>query len=351
MRSPVTETITPSVVQLSKIAYFPIAFFGAVLGFAGLSQAYLNAHNILGIGDWIAQSLIVLTVVIFIVFSIGYTLKIIRFPSMAFADLHHPVAMNFFAAASLSLILISILLKDALPVIAPWLFYIGAVFQLLLTIYIMNAWMLYHSWKIEQMNPAWFIPIVANIVTPIGAMLYASAEIAWFFFSLGLIFWLMLQALVLYRLFFFAPLPRLLEPTLFILIAPPAMGFLSYMAMTGNEQVDDFGRILYYISLFFALMLFTQLKRFLTVPFSLSWWAYTFPLSAIANASLIMYDKLHSNIFGFLAALFLSVLSAIVLHATLKTVLAIKKGKVFVSEPSQIPKNAQSEPNQTKYSD
>lgn len=348
--NPATESIAPKPVPLSRIAHFPIAFFGATLGFAGLSLAYENAHLILGFNAWVATTLTFLTVAVFVLFLISYAVKWIKFPQMVKQDLNHPVALNFFAAGTLSLMLISILLNPLAPAFAAALFYIGATVQLLFTVYIMNVWMLYRQWKIEQMNPAWFIPIVANIVAPIGAMLFVSSEVAWFFFSIGLVFWLMLLALVLYRLFFFEPLPKLLEPTLFILIAPPAMGFLSYMALTGNDQVDDFARILYYIALFFTLMLLTQIKRFLTVPFSLSWWAYTFPLSAIASASLVMYDKLQNNLFGFFAALFLSILSALVLHATLRTLMAVRKGKICVAAPVP-PKAPAAEDNQTEQSD
>ena len=55
-----------------------------------------------------------------------------------------------------------------------------------------------------------------------------SPEIFWFFFSIGLVFWLVLLAIVLYRLFFHEHLPARLAPTLFILLAPPSVGFITY---------------------------------------------------------------------------------------------------------------------------
>lgn len=317
----------------NKIAFFPIALFGAILGYSGLTIGFLNANLIVGIPAEIGLILTLITTVLFLIVSGTYLLKFFKARQAVHNEFSHPVGMNFFSAISISLMLFSLIYIDISPGLAEVMFYAGAISQVILTLHIMQAWLLQEKWQIVQMTPAWFIPIVGNIVAPLGAVEFSSVEFAWFFFSIGLVFWLTLQAIVMYRLFFHPPMLKMLEPTLFILIAPPAMGFLSYVAMQENGQIDDFARILYYIALFFALLLFSQIGRFIRIPFSVSWWAYTFPISAIANASFVMYDRLHANIFGFLAAFFLSVLSALVLHLTIKTFLAIKNKKLCVPPP------------------
>lgn len=319
--------------QASKLPFFPITLFGAILGFSGLTMAYNNASQIVGISEYFGLALTVLTTLFFVLLMAVYLVKILKFPKAVHNELNHPVALNFFPAISLSLILLSIIYYDIAPNIAPYLFYLGGTLQFVLTLYIMNSWLLHQKWQITQMNPAWFIPVVGNIVAPLGAVLYVNVEIAWFFFSIGLVFWLVLQAIVMYRLFFHPPMMQILEPTLFILIAPPAMGFLSYMALTEYAEVNDFARILFYTALFFSFMLATQVPRFIKIPFAVSWWAYTFPLSAITNASFIMYQELGYQVFAFLAAFFLAVLSALILHLTMKTLLAAKRGKICVPPP------------------
>jgi len=313
-----------------KIAYFPVALFGAILGYSGLTIGYLKANAIVGTSETIAQMLIYTTTLLFVIIAATYLVKYIKAREAVKNEFNHPVAMNFFSAISISLLLMSTIYQDIFYDAAAIMFYLGASAQLVLTLYTMQSWLLQEKWQIVQMTPAWFIPIVGNIVAPLAAVEFASIEVAWFFFSIGLVFWLILQAIVMYRLFFHPPMMKTLEPTLFILIAPPAMGFLSYVTMQENGQIDDFARILYYTALFFTLLLFSQIWRFIRVPFSVSWWAYTFPVSAIANASFVMYDQLHANIFGLFAAFFLSVLSALVLHLTIKTFLAIKNKKLCV---------------------
>lgn len=334
--NPATETneaTNQPAAQPAKLPFFPITLFGAILGFSGLTIAYNNASQIVGISEYFGLTLTVLTTLFFVFLMAVYLVKILKFPKAVHNELNHPVALNFFPAISLSLILLSIIYHDIAPTIAPYLFYLGGALQFVLTLYIMNSWLLHQKWQITQMNPAWFIPVVGNIVAPLGAVLYVNVEIAWFFFSIGLVFWLVLQAIVMYRLFFHPPMMQILEPTLFILIAPPAMGFLSYMALTDYAAVDDFARILFYTALFFTFMLATQVPRFIKVPFAVSWWAYTFPLSAITNASFIMYQELGYQVFAFLAAFFLAVLSALILHLTMKTLLAAKRGKICVPPP------------------
>ncbi|WP_051622967.1 SLAC1 anion channel family protein [Hydrogenovibrio marinus] len=328
-----------------RIIFFPITLFGAIMGYAGLTIGFHNAHTILGMSQTVALALTAITTLFFIMVALAYGVKLLKYKDAVTKEINHPIAVNFFPTASISLLLLSVLYKDIAPTLSEGMFIIGALAQLVLTFYVVQSWILHEKWQINQMTPAWFIPVVGNIVAPLPAMQFGFHEIAWFYFSIGLVFWLILLAIVMYRLFFHPPMLRLMEPTLFILIAPPAMGFLSYLAIQHGDSIDNFGRVLYYTALFFALLLFTQIWRFIKVPFSLSWWAYTFPIATIANASFMMYEKLHMNAFGFFAAFFLSVLSALVLHLTLKTFIAIKNKKLCIPPPAE-PK--QVEPSETE---
>jgi tellurite resistance protein len=314
----------------SRLQFFPAALFGTVLGFSGLSTAFMNATKIFDLNPIITLVLTILTTLILLIIFTIYLLKTIKYPTVVIFEISHPVVMNFFPAFTISLIILSVLYIPINESLASWIFYIGASGHIVLTFYIMQTWLLHDKWQIQQMSPAWFIPIVGNFAAPIAAVNFAPIELSWYFFSIGLVFWLVLQAIIMYRLFFHPPMLKVLEPTLFILIAPPAIGFISYVSLHPNQPIDDFARILYYTALFFTLLLAGQIIRFIKIPFALSWWAYTFPLSAIASASFIMYEKLKIELFFFVGALILSILSALVLHLTIKTILAIKHKKLCV---------------------
>lgn len=320
--------------QTARLAYFPITLFGAIMGYSGLSLSFIKAHELIGISALLYQGLTILTTLFFILITLVYLTKAFKYPEAVRKDLNHPITLHFFPTFSISLVLLSILYKNSMPEMASLLWHLGATIQFGLLLYIMNNWIHHEKWQVTDMNPAWFIPVVGNILIPLGAPDFAHIELGWFFFSIGLIFWLILKSIVMYRLFFHPPLVKLLEPTLFILIAPPAVGFISYMTLTGNQGVDDFARVLYYIALFLTLLLLSQVKRFLRVPFALSWWAYSFPLAAITMASFIMYQHLKFDFYAYLAGFFLSLLSALVLHLTIKTIMAIKNKKLCIAPPA-----------------
>ena len=319
----------------SKLALFPISLFGAIMGFSGLTLGFKKAYEVLGINPLFFQVLAFFSTLFFCLIAITYAMKIFKHPCAVWKEFNDPVALHFFPTFSVSLVLLSLIYQDIVPGIASALWHLGMVIQFALLLYIMNSWIHNEKWQITHMNPAWFIPVVGNIVIPLGAPAFSSVELGWFFFSIGLIFWLILNSIVMYRLFFHPPLLKTLEPTLFILIAPPAIGFASYLALTELQVLDNMARVLYYIALFLTILLLSQLRRFIQIPFALSWWAYSFPLAAITVASFMMYDMLLYSIFSYLAFFFLLLLSSLVGLLTFKTVIAIKEGTLTPPPPSQ----------------
>lgn len=128
----------------------------------------------------------------------------------------------------------------------------GSLVHLAFTFAILSSWMHHTHYDIKHANPAWFIPVVGNLFVPICGVLFAPAELSWFFFSIGVVFWIVLMTIVFYRVFFHEPIPARLQPTLFILLAPPAVGFIAYGPLV--PQLDGFGRVLYYTALFLTLL-------------------------------------------------------------------------------------------------
>ncbi len=194
---------------------------------------------------------------------------------------------------------------------------VGAAVQLGFTLYTMSSWIHHTRYDIKHANPAWFIPVVGNILVPIAGVRLAPADLSWFFFSIGLVFWLVLMTIVLYRLFFHEPLPARLTPTLFILIAPPAVGFLSYVALV--DQIDAFARILYFCALFLTLLLASNAMRFFRLPFFISGWAYSFPIAAMTLATFEMAQRTGAVFYGLLSWILLVVLTSVVALLSFKT--------------------------------
>ncbi len=140
----------------------------------------------------------------------------------------------------------------------------------------------------------------------------------------------MLFTIIFYRVLFHQPLPDKLMPTFFILIAPPAVGFLSYVNLTGS--LDAFARVLYFLALFLTILLLTQYRYFFRLKFFLSWWAYSFPLAAVTIATMSMYELTDKTGFYYLGETMLALLSLVILMLLYKTFRAVTGHHICVDE-------------------
>ncbi|WP_456403942.1 SLAC1 anion channel family protein [Thiolapillus sp.] len=314
----------------SRLENFPVSFFSMIMGMAGLTIAWEKAHQVLGLSAQPAHILILITCAIFVVLLLIYSSKILRYRRAVSTELHNPVKLNFFPAVSISLLLISIALLPVAPGMAEPLWLAGMGLHLLITLYVMRVWIHHEHFEIHHINPAWFIPVVGNVLVPIAGTHLGYYEISWFFFSIGMIFWIVLFTIIFYRVLFHQPMPAKLLPTLFILIAPPAVGFLSYTALTG--ELDAFGRVLYFVALFLTILLITQIGYFAKLKFFLSWWAYSFPLAAITIATLRMFELTGKQGFYYMGWGFLALISTVVLFLLFKTARAIGSHNICVPE-------------------
>ena len=172
--------------------------------------------------------------------------------------------------------------------------------------------------------------MVGNVLVPIAGVAYAPAEVSWFFFSVGVFFWFALFVLIFNRMIFHGMMPERLVPTLFILIAPPAVSFIAYLRLTG--AVDNFAQFLYYLTLFFTVLVFAQWRLFAKLDFYLSWWACSFPVAAVTVATLLMYEKTGQGFFAGLGGAFLAVLSVLVVFLVVRTGRGIASGEICVEE-------------------
>lgn len=313
-----------------QLEHFPIAIFSMVMGISGLTLVWLKAHTVLGLPVIVGEGLRGVASILFIILLGVYGLKALRHPQSVVMEMRHPVRINFFSTISISLLLLATAYVEAAPEVALWLWGVGAVLHLSLTLAIFSSWLHHTHYAIQHANPAWFIPVVGNIIVPIAGIRLASPELSWFFFSIGLVFWIVLLTIVLYRLFFHEPLPARLTPTLFILLAPPSVGFIAYLQL--NENLDAFARILYYTALFLALLLASNAMRFLRTPFFISAWAYSFPLAALTIATLIMGARQPGPVFTLLGLGLLVLVSLVVATLTMKTLIAAGQRQICVPE-------------------
>ena len=314
-----------------RLKNFPISFYSIALGLAGFAVAWQKAESILGIDLNLSYVIFALVIISFVSISLIYIYKFIKFPNEVKNEFNNPIKINFFPIIAKVFLLSSILLLGYnIVVLSKTLWIIGACLQLSFTLIILSVWMHSSYFELKHISPALFIPIVGNIIVPIAGVSHFPAEISWFFFSIGFFLWLIFMTIVFYRIIFHEPLSEKLIPTFFILMAPPAIGFIAYVKLTGN--VDVFAKIMYYFSLFLFIALLSQIKYFSRIKFFLSSWAYSFPLDAFTIATIFIYHKTNIIFFKYLAIFSISILSVLILILIYKTINAIKCHKICIEE-------------------
>jgi len=328
--SPQNATPAGTAPPAGRLRHFPISFFSVAMGLAGFTIALERAEQVLGLPAGGSAAMLAVTAVVFAIIATLYLAKLMLHGAEVARELAHPVKLSFFPAYSISLLLLSIAVHGTSPGASEALFAIGAPIQLGLTLFVLSRWILRTGIEVQHSNPSWFIPVVGNILVPVAAMNHGLLEISWFFFSVGLVFWIVLLTLILNRVIFHAPLPEKLVPTFFILIAPPAVGFIAYVKMTGD--IDGFARILYNTALFFGLLVLVMHRRFLGLRFYLSWWAYSFPVAALAIASMLMFHRRGLAFHAAVSWVLLAVLAAIVVLLVLRTAMAMRAREICMEE-------------------
>lgn len=314
----------------SRLAHFPVPFFATVMGLCGLTLAWQKAVHVMGWPPEIVTVLALLAVAVFALTALIYIAKAVFHPGQVREEYNHPVKLHFIPTISISLILLATVALEQMPGVAEPLFLAGIMLHLALTMTVLHNWFNRDHFQPAHLNPAWFIPIVGNVLVPLAGVKLGYVELSWFFYAIGIVFWLVLFAIIVNRVLFHNPLPERLAPTLFILVAPPAVGFLSYVRLTGD--FDATARVLFYFALFMTIFLATQMPRLLRARFFLSWWAYSFPLAAMTVASWVMAEHIATPAFWAIAVALLVLVTLAVAGLFLRTVLAIVRHEICQPE-------------------
>ncbi len=317
------------VYELNRLKNFPISFFSISLGLIGFTLAWQKAEQILEINLKFSSYLLYLSLLIIVITALIYISKLVKYPSLIGEELRHPIKINFFPIIAKIFLITSIIYLPLDIVISKYLWWIGVVAQFIFSITTMSSWIRHTSFEIPHLNPSWFIPVVGSIIVPIAGVTHFSPELSWFFFSIGFFWWLILTVIVVNRIIFFHPIPDKLLPTMFILFAPPIIGFISLTKLVG---VTYFGNMLYYFGLFMFILVIAQLKTFLKIKFYLSWWAYSFPLDALVIGTLLMYHETGSVFFRVISWGLLLLLNFVILLLGFKTIIAIKNKQICIEE-------------------
>ncbi|MBN2166885.1 MAG: SLAC1 anion channel family protein [Marinilabiliaceae bacterium] len=312
-----------------KIQFFPITSFSIIMGLTGLTIVFGKFYHLQLMPKIFYESLLFFTTALFLFFVFMYGRKAINNFDEVVKDFKHRIRINFFSAISISFLLLSIAYMTYWPFVSLIFWWIGVILHTFFMFHTIAFW-IQHNFEIQFMNPAWFIPVVGNILVPVSGVEYMPNAFSFVYFTIGFFFWIILFAIFLNRAIFHHQLPQKFIPTLFILIAPPAIGFIAYIRIA--QSWDSFAMFLLFIAYFFVVLLLFLYKSFKSLEFFISWWAFTFPLMAMTIASVVSYQVSEINVYKYLSFIMFLLAVITVAFVTWKTIMKMKQGGICVNE-------------------
>nr|XP_011470299.1 PREDICTED: S-type anion channel SLAH2-like isoform X2 [Fragaria vesca subsp. vesca]XP_011470300.1 PREDICTED: S-type anion channel SLAH2-like isoform X2 [Fragaria vesca subsp. vesca] len=251
-----------------------------------------------------------------------YILKIIFYFEAVRREYFHPIRINFFFSPFIALLFLAIGVPPSISSnLHPALWYILMAPLLCLELKIYGQWMSGGQRRLSKVaNPVNHLSIVGNFV---GALLGASMglrEGPIFFFAVGMAHYMVLFVTLYQRLTTNETvIPKELHPVFFLFVAAPSVASTSWARIQGSFDVGS--RIGYFISMFLYLSLVVRINFFRGFKFSLAWWAYTFPMTGAAVAT-IRYSNEVTTVATQALAVILSIIATLVVFALfIRTVL------------------------------
>jgi tellurite resistance protein len=209
----------------------PPNMFGIIFGLAGLAQVWRAAVPLLGTPLAVADTIDILDGAVGLVLVSLYLAQGLR---VVLADLRNPVLSPFVPLPGIAAMFLATALAGAAFTAGRILVIVFLTVTVIIGGWLTGQWM---TGGIERdlVHPGYFLPTVAGGL--VGA--YCAAEVrlhalAEAPFGIGVVCWLLLGSTVLNRLFFSAPLPPALVPTMAVEIAPPAVAGLAWFALAGR---------------------------------------------------------------------------------------------------------------------
>lgn len=312
---------------------FP-GWFALVMGLAGLAAAWHQAQPLMGeMAGAVALVVGLAAGVALVLLTLASALRLQRHPQAWAEDLRHPMRHVMVATlpiAAMQVAGVGVALAGPLPwVDALW--WVGSLGQFVVTFWVMGRWWHGHqagglTWGV--VTPALFIPIVGNVLAPLGGVPLGHVEWSAAQFGVGLLLWPVVQTMIMVRLAAQGSWPARAQPGIFIFIAPPAVVGLAAL----HFDAPALGVWMCWgIALFSFLWVATQARVILALPFGLPHWGMSFPLTALAALTLRLAKP--GGLLAVLGPAFLALASLVILGLLAATLRGLRDGSLLAPEP------------------
>lgn len=255
--------------------------FGIAFGTAGIAGTWTAAAAELHAPEAVAEGLWAVAAVVWVVTIVRY----LRRPGglgAVRADLRHPVFGPFAALVPAVASLLSAHLASWLPTVGAVGVWAAAVVSTAF-----GAWFVASLVTVPRepgtLHGGYLLPTVAaSLLTAQAFGVIGETTLATGYFAVGVLFWVLIGAVLLGRLSTGPALPAPLFPTLAILSAPPAVAGNAWWTITGG-QPSVVHTVLVGTMVAFLLPHVFLVRRYLRTGFAVGFWAMTFTAAASAT--------------------------------------------------------------------
>lgn len=325
---------------VALLEYLAPAWFAMVMGWCGLSQAWQRAADVFGdtaLGVGLVGAIFSLTV--FVLLCIASVIRLHAHPNAVAADMRHPVRHAFMATLPISILLLASMgiqlfwgTSRTLDTALTFVWCVGSVLEIAATVWVLGRWLNSADQGGIQwatFTPVFFIPVVGNVLAPLGGVTLGLETWATAQFGIGLLLWPILQTLLFVRLAQAGPLPARMAPTWFITLVPPSISGLCFMQLDAPYELV-WG--MWGIGAFFLGLALTQLATIREQPFGLPHWGMSFPMAAFTTLTLRLSQESGGAWLQLPATLLLAATSLLILGLTLNTWHGLRHGHLLVPE-------------------
>jgi tellurite resistance protein len=311
-------------------ALVPASSFSIVLGLAGLGNDWLAAAALWRFDAGFAHALFVLTAGVWCVLVVGYAMKWVARRDEALGEVRHPIKCCFVSLVPISGTLVGMGVRTWVPVAGTTMIAAGTAGQLAFSVY-RSGGMMRGGRQLADATAVMYLPTVAgNFVSAIALASIGQHDLARCFFGAGMLSWFALESIITNRLYHGEPLPEAIRPTLGIQLAPPVVGSVAYLSVTGG-RVDGFLFCLFGYGLLQLFFLVRLSGWFLRGGFTQAFWAFSFGLTAMVLAAVRAAAAAPQSLFGELALPLFVVSNLFILALTVRTVALLIQGRLFAT--------------------
>ena len=317
----------------ASLPLVPAAFFGIVLGLAGLGSAWRSAAALwIILPQVIGEVISFAAVLIWAVVSVLYALKWLLAREQALIEAEHAVQCCFIGLAGVSTMLVAMAVLPYSTRAAWTLYLAGGVFTLVFALW--RTGRLWHGSRDATTTTAvLYLPTVAgSFVTAIGASTLGYPDWGQLAFGAGFFSWLAIESVFLHRLLTAPEMAIPLRPTMGIQLAPPAVGCVAYLSVTTGVP-DALAHAMLGYAMVQALLLLRLTPWIFRQPFSPSFWGVTFGTTALATAAVRMVGRGDVGAVQTIAPALFLLANAVVGIIAARTAYLLIRGKIIPSAP------------------